>query len=444
MSDGSLPIVAIVGRPNVGKSTLFNRLVGSRRAIIDDAAGTTRDRIYGEAEWQGRRFTVIDTGGLVDPDSGLADHINAQVKQAVQEADLVLFLFDTAAGVTPADTEVGEYLRKSGRPVQVVGNKADNPDRERSGVEAWEIGLGKPLLVSAHHGRGTGDLLEHVLTKLDAPFEPVKQSDTPRLALIGRSNVGKSTLFNRLAGSATRITSAEPDTTRDIGSVTLRLEHGPLILLDTAGIKRRGKSGRGIAKFSLLRTLRAIGESDVVALMVDAEEGPTVQDAHIASYILEAGKSLVLVVNKWDTVEKAGDVQDEWFAKLGKTFAFLPQPPVVFLSALTGAKVDRLFRAVRDVYEAAGTRVETGELNRFVRDTMIGPSGQGRKAARLYYLTQVSARPPTFVCFVNQASLWKPNQRRQLENALRERYGLVGTPVVLKFRSRKPSEKAAV
>lgn len=437
-------LVAIVGRPNVGKSTLFNRLIGSRRAIIDDQAGTTRDRIYADTEWNGKAVTLVDTGGLETKATGIAESINQQVHEAVREAALVLFVFDVEAGLTAADREAADYLRKSGKPVLVVANKADNLDRELAGGEAFELGLGEPIAISAHHGRGTGDLLEKLIANLDETGAPQPRPDIPHLALIGRSNVGKSTLFNRLAGSGSRITSSEPHTTRDIGSVTLEAPSGPLVLLDTAGIKRRGKSGRGIAKFSLLRTLRAIGEADVVALMVDAEEGPTVQDAHIASYILEAGKGLVLVVNKWDTVEKAGDVQDEWFTKLTQSFSFLPQPPVVFLSALTGAKVDRLYRAVEDVYQASGFRADTGKLNRFVQEKLIGPDGQGRKGARLYYMTQIDVRPPTFVVFVNKAELWKPNQRRQLENAIRDEYQLVGTPVVLKFKSRKPSEGAPV
>ncbi len=440
------PLIAIVGRPNVGKSTLFNRLVGSRQAITDDAPGTTRDRSYGDGEWQGRTFTFVDTGGLSDRESdlpGLHAAIAAQVRAAASEADLVLMVVDAQSGPVVEDEVVADLVRRYASSSLLIANKADNPQLADFARAFFELGLGEPMAISAVHGKATGDLLDIIRAKTANPSPSVGTTpeNFPRLALVGRPNVGKSTLFNTLAGRSERIASHVPHTTRDIGRARIETTEGPLELTDTAGLMRRGKSGRGLAKFSLLRTLRAINESDVAVLLIDAVEGPTVQDAHIASYIEEAGKSIVLAVNKWDVVEKSPEIQDEFYLALRDKLGFLPSPPVVFLSAVTGAKVDRLARAVYDVWRIAATDIETAELNRTLRQALTKlPAGAGRHAPKLYYATQVDTRPPTFMLFVNRADAWRDNHRRYLMNVLRDRYQLLATPIELRFRSKPPRE----
>lgn len=441
------PLVAIVGRPNVGKSTLFNRLVGSQQAITDHVAGTTRDRLYGDVEWQGKVFTLIDTGGLMAPETGdterLREAVNQQVRTAIDEADAVLLLVDAQGGLVPADTQVADVVRRSGKPTILVGNKADNMAVEARSAELYELGLGDPWLVSAIHGRATGDLLDKIIadTASVRAAEP-PELGYPRVALVGRSNVGKSTLFNQLSGSDTRISDAEPHTTRDIGSTVLDTAAGRMELLDTAGLLRRGKSGLGIPKFSLLRTIRTIQEAEVACLLIDGVEGPTVQDAHIASYILEAGTAVVVVVNKWDLVDKSADVQDRFYRHLQETLGFLPSPPVIFISALTGSKVQNLPRAIYDVWNMAATEIGTTELNQTLRAAASKlPAGGGRFAPKLYYGTQIGVHPPTFKIFVNKDEAWGDNHRRYLQNVLRDTYNLLATPVRLKLQPKPPREQ---
>lgn len=439
------PLVALVGRPNVGKSTLFNRLVGRRDAIMDAAAGTTRDRLYGDVEWQGRALTLIDTGGLVDrAGDHLSVAINEQVTEAVRQADLVVLVVDAAAGVTAGDEAVAGVVRRAGKEVLLIGNKADNLQVTAAGSELFALGAGPPILVSALHGRATGDLLDELVNRTSSTAAAVSEEVAyPRVALIGRANVGKSTLFNRFSSGPQRISSAEPHTTRDVGGAVVETEVGPIELLDTAGMLRRGKSGRGIPKFSLLRTLRAISEAQVVCLLIDAVEGPTVQDAHIASYAMDAGAAIVIVVNKWDLVEKAPDVQEQFYAELQARLGFLPSPPVVFTSALTGEKAANLPRAIYDVWTLASTKIETPELNQTLRGALPKlPAGGGRHAPKLYYATQVGTHPPTFLLFVNRADAWGNNHRRYLMNVLRDTHGLLATPIVLKFRAKPPREAA--
>ncbi len=443
----SKPLVAIVGRPNVGKSTLFNRLVGGRRAITTDIPGTTRDRIYGDAEWGGAVFTVVDTGGLTDESDQLAAAVNRQVVEAMTEADLILLVGDAVAGPTAADRAVATAARRTGRPVLVVVNKADAPEPARRAAEFHELGFGDPLPVSAIHGKGTGDLCDAILRHARrGPAASETDRTVPRLAIVGRPNVGKSTLFNRLVGAERRLTGETPGTTRDVGSVTLESKQGPLVVLDTAGLPKAKRTRTGIPKYSLLRTLRAINQADVVAILVDGPEGPTMQDAHIAAYVLEAGKGVVVVVNKWDLVEGQEDIQERFQGMLQERLGWLPSPPVVYLSAKTGEKVDRLTRAVFDVYQLSGTEVGTGELNRFVQRRLDRlPAGSRRqRPARLYYLTQVGTHPPAFACFVNDPASWTATQRRWLAGQLREEFNLLGTPVELKFRRRRPERSEAV
>ena len=334
---------------------------------------------------------------------------------------------------------MADRLRKSGVPVVITANKADNLTLGQGVSEFWEYGFGEPKPVSALHGRGTGDLLDFLtagfgdLTEADKPDETI-----PAVALVGRPNVGKSTLLNALAGDARAITSARPHTTRDVTRLAVTTPAGPLTVLDTAGVRRRKISGKGIPKFSLLRTIRAINDADVVALLIDATEDPTLGDAHISAYALEAGKGLVLVVNKWDAVEKGPDVQEQFFASLEKRLGFLPSPPVVFLSAKTGEKLERLGRAAYDVHALASTRIDTAQLNAFLQSQLGRLPGSTRQGApRLFYATQTDIKPPTFLLFVNKPSLWSDNHRRFLMNALRDEYGLLGTAIRLQFRARR-------
>jgi GTP-binding protein len=438
----SKPLVAIVGRPNVGKSTLFNRLIGSRRAITTDVPGTTRDRIYADAEWNGAEFTVVDTGGLTDDTDQMATAINQQVIDAMAEADLVLFAVDAASGPVSADRQVADVARRTGKPVVLVANKADNPNAADQAKEFYELGFGEPIPVSAVHGRGTGDLCDAIVheAKSSVSVSQDETNDIPKLAIVGRPNVGKSTLFNKLSGGDRRITGETPGTTRDVGSVTIDTKYGPLELLDTAGLPKAKRTRSGIPKFSLLRTLRAINQADVVAILIDGPEGPTVQDAHIAEYVLEAGKGIVLAVNKWDLVEREEDVQDKFQGLLQERLSWLPSPPVVFFSAMTGEKVDRLARAVFDVYKMRDQKVGTGELNRFVQERLDRlPAGSRKKhPAKLFYLTQVGIQPPTFAVFVNDPESWTATQRRWLAGQLREEFNFLGTPVELNFKRRRP------
>ena len=437
----SKPLVAIVGRPNVGKSTLFNRLVGGRRAITTDIPGTTRDRIYADGKWAGTVFTVVDTGGLTDQSDYLAAAINQQVIEAMSEADLILVVGDATTGPVADDLRVAEAARRTGKPVLMVANKSDNPQAAEQATTFFELGLGDPLATSAIHARGTGDLCDAIVDQArPGTTAAAATENVPRLAIVGRPNVGKSTLFNRLAGTDRRITGETPGTTRDVGTVTVETKQGPLVLLDTAGMPKAKRTRMGIPKYSLLRTLKAINQADVVAILVDGPEGPTVQDAHIAAYVIEAGKGIVLVVNKWDLVEGQTDIQERFQGMLQERLSWLPSPPVVFLSAKTGEKVERLFRATFDVYQMSGTKVGTGELNRFVQARLDRlPAGSRRqRPAKLYYLTQVGTHPPTFTCFVNAPESWGAGQRRWLAGQLREEFNLLGTAVELKFRRRRP------
>ncbi|HEY8108724.1 MAG TPA: ribosome biogenesis GTPase Der [Patescibacteria group bacterium] len=431
----SQSIVAIVGRPNVGKSTLFNRLVGQRRAITADVPGTTRDRVYGEAEWQGDAFTVIDTGGLTADDGRLERAVNEQVHAAITEADLVLLAVSARDGLTGEDREVAAAVRKRSKRVLLVVNKADQGvapagEFDRLGFDS--------IAISALHGKGTGDLLDRIVGTIGRGGRP-EAARPPAFTVVGRPNAGKSTLVNRLSGDVA-VTSAEPHTTRDTTERLLKTPQRAWRLIDTAGMARRGARSSGIPYWSLLRTLRAIANSEVAVLLVDAEEGPTLQDAHIAAHILDSGTGLVIAVNKWDLVEKAPDIQERFFAKLRKRLPFLPSPPVVFVSALTGEKTDRILRAVEDVYAAAGTRVGTPQLNKLIRTKLEEYVG-GRRKARLYYLTQVGTLPPTFVVFVNQPALWGEDQRRHLAGVLRDEFELYGVAPKLEFRKSESKER---
>jgi GTP-binding protein len=455
----SKPIVAVVGRPNVGKSTLFNRLVGRRQAIVEDVPGTTRDRLYGDSEWSGVAFTVVDTGGLdfsstdrrksdgpiaallALDSSEYVKEIRAQVAAAVDEADMIVLVVDAQDGLTAADAEVGSFLRPSGRPIVVAANKADNASLRESASEFYALGLGRPWPVSALHGTGTGDLLDCIVADLPkSEEEPLPEA--VGIAIVGRPNVGKSSLLNRLLGEERSIVSAVPGTTRDAVDTVLDWTGQRVVLIDTAGIRRRGKIERGIEYHSVIRALRAVRRSDVALLIVDGSESIMVQDTHIAGYILEEAKSVVVVVNKWDLVERSGDAVVPFTREVRKALRFMSYVPVLFISALTGEGVDEVIPTALRVQSEREMRIPTAELNRILHDAVsrhAPPSTRGKRL-RFFYATQAEVDPPTFVLFVNKAEMVHFSYLRYLENRLRERYAFEGTPVRFVLRARSEAQ----
>jgi GTP-binding protein len=451
----SKSFVALVGRPNVGKSTLFNRIVGQRRAIVEDIPGTTRDRLYGDAEWNGVAFTVIDTGGLEVVDSqkgrqgrrrpeplatastGFIDEIREQAEVAIAEADLIIMLVDVLDGLTPADEDVADVLRRTEKPVLVAVNKADNEARRQAAVEFYALGLGEVFPVSSLHGLGIGDLLDQVVRDLPSTEEE-EEPDALKVALVGRPNVGKSSLLNKLLGEERAIVSAIPGTTRDATDTYLTWEGQPVLLIDTAGIRRRGRVEQGIEKYSVLRAMKAIARADVVLLLLDAEDLVTAQDAHVAGYILEEMRSIVVVVNKWDLIEKDTYTMDAYTKQVRADLQFLDYVPVLYISALTGQRVHKVLPLVAQVYQERQVRIPTGELNRLVEDATIrhSPPHKAGKRLKFLYATQAGVDPPTFVFFVNDTRLVHFSYERYLENQIRRRYGYLGTPLKLVFRSR--------
>jgi GTP-binding protein len=451
------PIVALVGRPNVGKSTLFNRLVGERLAVVDDEPGTTRDRLIAEGEWQGRVFDVVDTGGI-DPgffkhgkplSTGSADFIDsirAQAEMAIRDADLVLFLVDADAGVTHADREVSEILRRQrgprgggpATPILLVVNKSDSAQRRAQAAEFYELGMGDPYPVSALHGLGVGDLLDALCAALPAVPDAEEAADRIRIAIAGKPNVGKSSLLNRLLGQERVIVSPIPGTTRDAVDTEITYEGTPVTLIDTAGIRRRGKIEPGVEKYSVLRSLRAIERADVVLLVLDATQGVALQDAHIAGYVLDSRRSTVVVVNKWDAVEKDSRSQDAFQQVVRKELDFLDYVPVLFVSAKTGTRTGEILPTALRVQEERLVRIPTAELNRILREAQekhAPPARSGRKM-KLYYGSQVKADPPTFLFHVNDPALVHFSYRRFLENQIRRHYSFLGTPLIFSFRKK--------
>jgi GTP-binding protein len=449
------PVVALVGRPNVGKSTLFNRIVGQRRAIVEDIPGTTRDRLYGDAEWNGVIFAVVDTGGLEilesqksrrpqerpDPLStasvGFIREIREQAEMAIAEADLIIMLVDVLDGLTPADEDVADVLRRTDKPVLVAANKADNEARHQAAYEFYALGLGEVYPLSALHGTSIGELLDQVVNALPV-VEDDNEPDALKIALVGRPNVGKSSLLNKLLGQDRAIVSAIPGTTRDATDTYLTWEEQPVLLIDTAGIRRRGRVERGIEKYSVLRAMKAIARADVVLLLLDAQDLVTAQDAHVAGYILEEMRSIIVVVNKWDLVEKDTYTMDAYTKQVRSDLKFLDYVPVLYISALTGQRVHRALPLAFQVYQERLTRLPTGELNRLVEDATIrhSPPHKAGKRLKFLYATQASVDPPTFVFFVNDTRLVHFSYERYLENQIRRRYGYLGTPLKLVFRSR--------
>ena len=442
----ALPVVAIVGRPNVGKSALFNRILGERRAIVDPMAGLTRDRLYAESEWQGRKFVIVDTAGLVlgkDRDEvpaqrELRRRMEEQSRLAIEEADLVLFVLDVREGLTAVDRDIAELLRRSRTPVLVVANKADGRGREVLASEFYELGIGDPWVISALHGTGSGDLLDAVVEKLPPPRpEVVDDKLAGRVAILGRPNVGKSSLVNALIGDERSLVTAVPGTTRDPVDTTVMFQGKRVLLVDTAGIRRPGLT-RGVEQYSLLRGLRAMERADIGIVVIDAKEGLTSQDAHIAGYVVEAGRGLVLVLNKWDLLTPEEKEEKVWRRKVKEALSFAPWAPISYVSAKTGQRVAQPLEVALKVVEERKRRVATPELNRWLR-TNLGkrepPTHKGKRL-RVLYVTQAEAMTPTFVFFVNDPELVHFSYRRYLETQLRQAFGFGGTPVRLVFRKR--------
>jgi GTP-binding protein len=432
----SKPIVAIVGRQNVGKSTLLNRLAGKRIAIVADMPGTTRDRVFADISWQDTSFTLVDTGGLeVQPSTAISLGVKEQVEAAIAEADVIIFLVDSESGIVPADLEVAEMLRRSSKPIILAANKSDNPERESQAVEFYEMGLGEPLAISAYHGRGTAELLDRVGALLPIPEKAETSAEIMKLAIVGRPNVGKSTLLNSLLGEERAIVDKTPGTTHDAINTLLDFGGQNVILIDTAGIRRRGRWGKGVERYSVIRALRAIDEADVVLLVLDATELLTSQDEHIAGYIQQAAKGVVLVVNKWDLVNQDMNETTDYIRKKLK---FMSYAPVVYTSAQFGQGVDRVMPQAFEVYQERQKRIATTEVNNVVQQAVAAHNlpRKGKKQLKILYATQAEVNPPTFVFFVNDPKLIHFSYQHYLENKLRQSFGFAGTPLRFVFKTR--------
>lgn len=439
------PVVAIVGRPNVGKSTLFNKLVGARLSIVDDKPGVTRDRIYGDCEWLGHRFLLVDTGGI-EPraDDVILSQMRAQANIAIATADVIVLVTDLRSGVVATDQDVANMLQKSGKPVILCVNKCDSvgaPDPEF--YEFYNLGMGDPIAVSAVHGHGTGDLLDAVIAYFPPESEEEEEDDTIKVAVIGKPNVGKSSLINRISGQERAIVSDIAGTTRDATDTRIENQYGKFTFIDTAGIRRKSKVTDAIEKYSIIRARTAVERANVCVIMIDATEGFTEQDSKVAGIALDQGKGCIVVVNKWDAVEKDGNTMREYKEKLAVDFAFMKFAPFVFISAKTGQRVDRLFEQIAYVYAQSTMRVSTGKLNEILgaATARVQPPTDKGKRLKIYYMTQASVCPPTFVFFVNNAQLFHFSYQRYLENQIREVFGLEGTPVRFIIRERGEGKK---
>jgi GTPase len=451
------PIVALVGRPNVGKSTLFNRLAGEFLAIVDDQPGTTRDRLLSEAEWNGITFHIVDTGGI-DPTTGSSREplsigsaeyirqIRDQAEVAIQEADAVLFITDAISGVTPADMEVAKILRRSQTqrdgqpwpPIFLVVNKADSGKLREQALQFYELGMGDPFPISSLHGTGTGDLLDELVAAFPSQGEDI-EDESAKIAIVGKPNVGKSSLLNQIVGEERAIVSPIAGTTRDAIDTKLELDGIPVTLIDTAGIRRRGRIDPGVEKFSVIRSMKAIERADVALLLIDATTGITAQDAHIAGFILDAWKSAVVIVNKWDAVEKDTYTMDQYTERIRQELNFMAYAPILYISAKTGQRVDQVMPLALQVQEERLVRLTTSQLNRILQnaqDVHPPPSHAGR-SLRIYYGTQVRSDPPTFLLYVNDPQLGHFTYIRFLENQIRKEYSFIGTPIRVVMRPRR-------
>lgn len=436
----SKPIVAIVGRPNVGKSTLFNKLVGQRLSIVDDTPGVTRDRIYGECEWRGRTFSLIDTGGI-EPysDDMILSQMRRQAELAMEAADVIILVTDLKTGLVATDAEVAAMLQKSGRPVVLCVNKCDTLGEPKPEFyEFYNLGMGDPIQVSSVHGHGTGDLLDAVFEYFPDEKEEEEEGELIRVAVIGKPNAGKSSLINKILGEERLIVSNIAGTTRDaIDSVVLN-EHGRFVFIDTAGLRRKSRVDDMIEKYSVLRAKMAIERADVCVIMIDATEGFTEQDSKVAGLAHEAGKGCIIAVNKWDAVEKDGKTMQQFKKKLEVDFSFMSYAPMLFISAKTGQRIGDLFELIKRVANFNAMRISTGMLNDVLAQATarVQPPTDKGKRLKIYYMTQASTKPPTFVFFVNNAELFHFSYQRYLENRIRDTFGLEGTPVHFVIRER--------
>ncbi|UCE98486.1 MAG: ribosome biogenesis GTPase Der [Dehalococcoidia bacterium] len=430
-------MVAIIGRQNVGKSTLLNRLAGKRLAIVADLPGTTRDRIITDINWHGSEFTLVDTGGFeFRPQSDLTQAVNEQVQTAIIDADIIIFLVDTKEGITATDIEIADLLRTSQKPLLLVANKADNDRLENEVVEFFTLGIGDPLPISAYHGQGTNELLDNIVQLLPASEPIIPEAEIMKLAIIGRPNVGKSMLVNTLTASKRVIVSHLPGTTRDATDTRLDLDGQNMLLIDTAGIRRRGRIDAGVERFSVLRALKAINRSDITLLMLDATELVTAQDLHIAGYIQQANKGVILLVNKWDIAK--GLTKEECRRYIRIKFRFLVYAPLFFISAKLGQGIDKVIKQALKVYKERSKRIQTAEVNSVIQKAISthNPPQKAGKRLKLFYASQIDVNPPNFVFFVNDTRLVHFSFRRFLENKLRQSFGFEGTPIRLVFKTR--------
>ena len=435
------PIVAIVGRPNVGKSTLFNKLIGERRSIVEDTPGVTRDRIYGECEWSGRRFSLIDTGGIEPKtDNIILQQMRTQAELAVETADVIVFLCDVHTGLTADDREIAVMLKKSGKPIIPCINKCDRVGHTPfEFYEFYELGFTEdPIAVSSVHGSGTGDLLDAVLAYLPEQAEEEDEDDRIKVAVIGKPNAGKSSIINKILGDNRLIVSDIAGTTRDAIDTQFENETGKYTFIDTAGIRRQAKINDKIEKYSVLRANMAVERADVCLLMIDAGTGITEQDEKIAGIAHEAGKPTIIVVNKWDTVEKDNSTVNAFNEKIRTALAYMPYAPILYVSAKTGQRIQNLFERIRYVYGQSTLRISTGMLNDVLNEatTRVQPPTDKGRRLKIYYMTQIAVAPPTFVIFCNKAELFHFSYQRYLENCLRDTFGFVGTPIKLIIRQK--------
>ncbi|MBC8570940.1 ribosome biogenesis GTPase Der [Zongyangia hominis] len=434
------PLVAVVGRPNVGKSTLFNKLIGQRLSIVEDTPGVTRDRIYAECEWRGKEFMLVDTGGI-EPraDDVILSQMRRQAQLAIEKADAIILVVELAAGITANDADIATMLQKSGKPVVLCVNKCDRlGDVPPEFYEFYNLGLGDPVPVSSVHGHGTGDLLDAVFEHLDFEKGEEYGDHYIRVAVIGKPNVGKSSLINRIAGEERVIVSNIAGTTRDATDTVIENEHGKYVFIDTAGIRRKSRVEEAIERYSVLRAYMAVDRADVAVIVIDATTGFTEQDSKVAGYAHEQGKACIVAVNKWDAVDKDGSTMKEFQKKLENDFSFMSYVPFLFISALTGQRVEKLYDLIRHVHEKNSMRITTGMLNDMLAyaTARVQPPSDKGKRLKIYYMTQASTKPPTFVCFVNRAELFHFSYQRYLENQIRETFQLDGTPIRMIVRER--------
>ena len=439
------PIIAIVGRPNVGKSALFNKLIGQRLSIVEDTPGVTRDRIYGESDWNGRKFTLIDTGGI-EPrtDSEILTFMREQAEIAISHADVIVFLTDIKTGLTASDQEVAGMLQRSGKPIVLAVNKMDSTGNvDPDFYEFYNLGLGDPIAVSAVHGHGTGDLLDECVKYFPPEGDDEEDDDRIQVAIIGKPNVGKSSLTNKILGQQRTIVSNVAGTTRDAIDSYFENETGKYVFIDTAGMRKKSRVDEAIERYSVLRAQMAIERADVCLVLIDAQEGVTEQDTKVAGMAHEAGKASIIVVNKWDLIEKDGKTMDKMREDIRRDLGYMTYAPVLFISAMTGQRVERLFELIQYVNNQAATRITTGILNSVLADaqTRVQPPTDKGRRLKIYYMTQAGIKPPHFICFCNDARLFHFSYQRYLENQIRSVFGLEGTPIRMTIRQKGDKEE---